>query len=189
MPGEAHQPLANHPIIADLSFATRTGGWEAVTGRKRGAERIGVNEGRGESKREKVRRESEKGRKRVEWRDRGGLCTERGSTSSVSVERRRFWNDATCGRERVEPTALVAVERTNFVLIEKSPAPNPIYKPANMAGGGGCSSRRAAAVSRRTTPANIGFIKPSQPCTVHRRRVNSVRINGQDSPPDSLARR
>lgn len=34
------------------------------------------------------------------------------------------------------PTALVAVERTNFVLIEKSPALNPIYKPANMAGVG-----------------------------------------------------
>lgn len=30
----------------------------------------------------------------------------------------------------------MAVERTNFVLIEKSPAPNPIYKPANMAGAG-----------------------------------------------------
>lgn len=51
---------------------------------------------------------------------------------------------AECGRAWIDekggigggPTALVAVERTNFVLIEKSPAPNPIYKPANMAGVG-----------------------------------------------------
>lgn len=75
----------------------------------------------------------------------------------------------------------MAVERTNFVLIEKSPAPNPIYKPANMAGGGRSSRlvlpRHATAESRHTTPTNIGFIKPSQPCTMCRRRVNSVRIN------------
>lgn len=75
----------------------------------------------------------------------------------------------------------MAVERTNFVLIEKSPAPNPIYKPANMAGGGRSSRlvlpRLATAESRHTTPTNIGFIKPSQPCTMCRRRVNSVRIN------------
>lgn len=73
----------------------------------------------------------------------------------------------------------MAVERTNFVLIEKSPAPNPIYKPANMAGGGSrlVLPRLATAESRHTTPTNIGFIKPSHPCTVCRRRVNSVRIN------------
>lgn len=52
-----------------------------------------------------------------------------------------------------EHTALVAVERTNFVLIEKSPAPNPIYKPANMAG----ASERAPE-SQHTT-GNIEFIK------------------------------
>lgn len=75
----------------------------------------------------------------------------------------------------------MAVERTNFVLIEKSPAPNPIYKPANMAGGGRSSRlvlpRLATAESRHTTPTNIGFIKPSHSCTMCRRRVNSVRIN------------
>lgn len=75
----------------------------------------------------------------------------------------------------------MAVERTNFVLIEKSPAPNPIYKPANMAGGGRSSRlvlpRLAIVESRHTTPTNIGFIKPSHPCTMCRRRVNSVRVN------------
>lgn len=75
----------------------------------------------------------------------------------------------------------MAVERTNFVLIEKSPAPNPIYKPANMAGGGRSSRlvlpRLATVESRHTTPTNIGFIKPSHPCTMCRRRVNSVRVN------------
>lgn len=38
----------------------------------------------------------------------------------------------------------MAVERTNFVLIEKSPAPNPIYKPANMAGAGRSLTRSLA---------------------------------------------
>jgi len=45
----------------------------------------------------------------------------------------------------------VAVERTNFVLIEKSPAPNPIYKPANMAGVGRSLARSLASASPRLT--------------------------------------
>lgn len=57
-----------------------------------------------------------------------------------------------CGRAWIDgrvgfgggPTALVAVERTNFVLIEKSPALNPIYKPANMAGVGRSLARSLA---------------------------------------------
>lgn len=55
----------------------------------------------------------------------------------------KAWID---GREGSEggPTALVAVERTNFVLIEKSPALNPIYKPANMAGVGRSLARSLA---------------------------------------------
>jgi len=45
----------------------------------------------------------------------------------------------------------VAVERTNFVLIEKSPAPNPIYKPANMAGVGRSLARLRLAASYRAS--------------------------------------
>lgn len=61
-------------------------------------------------------------------------------------ESRRVWKsmDRWKGGIGGGPTALVAVERTNFVLIEKSPAPNPIYKPANMAGVGRSPARLLA---------------------------------------------
>ena len=75
------------------------------------------------------------------------------STRRVGKRQRR-WSRVARGMQRGwEHTALVAVERTNFVLIEKSPAPNPIYKPANMAG----ASERAPEFQHTT--ANIEFIK------------------------------
>lgn len=70
-----------------------------------------------------------------ERRKRGRREGEKERINASRNECGRAWID---GREGFGggPTALVAVERTNFVLIEKSPALNPIYKPANMAGVG-----------------------------------------------------
>jgi len=83
-------------------------------------------------------------------------------------ESRRVWKsvDRWKGGFGGGPTALVAVERTNFVLIEKSQAPNPIYKPANMAGVG-----RSLVSPRLTAPsANPDTQRRrdlSQPCTTY----------------------
>lgn len=65
-------------------------------------------------------------------------------SSNECVEERGSMGGREGGMFGGGPTALVAVERTNFVLIEKSPALNPIYKPANMAGVG-CSLARSLA--------------------------------------------
>lgn len=84
-------------------------------------------------------------------------------------ESRRVWKsvDRWKGGIGGGPTALVAVERTNFVLIEKSPAPNPIYKPANMAGAGRSLARSLARLaSPRLTPrrlASLHLVLPHLP--------------------------
>lgn len=69
------------------------------------------------------------------------------------------------------PTALVAVERTNFVLIEKSPALNPIYKPANMAGVGRSLARSLVSPSSyrafRSNPDTQLRRDLSQSCTTY----------------------
>lgn len=74
-------------------------------------------------------------------------------------ESRRVWKsmDRWKGGIGGGPTALVAVERTNFVLIEKSPAPNPIYKPANMAGVGRSPARLLARSLARLTSSYRAF--------------------------------
>lgn len=95
-------------------------------------------------------------------------------------ESRRVWKsmDRWKGGIGGGPTALVAVERTNFVLIEKSPAPNPIYKPANMAGVGRSPARllarppaRSLVSPRLTAPSANPDTQLrrdlSQPCTTY----------------------
>jgi len=91
-------------------------------------------------------------------------------------ESRRVWKsmDRWKGGIGGGSTALVAVERTNFVLIEKSPAPNPIYKPANMAGVGRSPARslaRSLVSPRLTAPSANPDTQLrrdlSQPCTTY----------------------
>lgn len=113
----------------------------------------------GDRERETKRRRRKRGRKE-----------RKGSTSRGECG--RAWIDGKGGIGR-GPTALVAVERTNFVLIEKSPAPNPIYKPANMAGVGRSLARSfvllrltAAPFANPDTQRRRGF---SQPCTTYPR--------------------
>lgn len=83
---------------------------------------------------------------------RGGEGEKEGKRGRID-ESRRVWKsmDRWKGGIGGGPTALVAVERTNFVLIEKSPAPNPIYKPANMAGVGRSPARSLAHSLARLT--------------------------------------